>query len=97
MSRFTVPLRDGGQAIYGFDSILSGYFVSHIDTHGNEKAVVGLLSSTNGSSANCLNALRKLGALIPATHKLELVGDLPLSEVQDDNEPDPMLDRRQCE
>jgi hypothetical protein len=97
MSRFTVPLPDGGQAIYGFDSILSDYFVSHIGTDGHEKAVVGLLSSADGSAGNCLNALRRLGALIPDTHQLELMGDMPLSEVQADNEPSPMPERKQCE
>jgi hypothetical protein len=97
MSRFTVPLPDGGQAIYGFDSMLSDYFVSHIDTDGNEKAVVGLLSGAEGSAGYCLAVLRRLGAVIPEAHQIELMGDMPLSEVPTDNESAPMPDRRQCE
>lgn len=80
MSRFEITTKSGDRFTYGFDRILSYYFLDKHMRKGFPKSLVGLMSNIYGSAHNLLEMCDRVGITLPRIHREELLLDLPLSE-----------------
>lgn len=85
MSRFTTTgKRKNTKYVYGFDRMLSYYFLDSVSPSGNFQHLVGLMSPIYGSAHNLLEMCDRRGIALPPQHREELLLDLPLSELNDE-------------
>lgn len=80
MSRYEATNDKGHKFVYGFDRVLSYYFLDRVLKSGGWRHVVGLLSlpPVYGSAHNLLEYLDKYRVNIPDEHRRLIECDLPI-------------------